>query len=359
MSGFVAEFISVRVTPTTVWLFLSLSDGEITGWGEATLNNQEDAVAACFKALPARLSAADLGRLPFDTLPNAAVSSALLQALADLLARRENVPVSQHLGGTLHTQIGLYANINRRTKDRDPQSMAQNAGLALAQGYEAIKIAPFDEVQPTMSFREIAAATELGLARIAAVREMIGDRRLMVDCHWRFDPAGAEALIAAVSPFNLYWIECPIAETEEDIPSLVKLRGFANAAGIRLAGLETAIQRNGFAPYLAAGAYDVMMPDVKYCGGPREMLAIAADLARHGVAFSPHNPTGPICHAHSLHVCAALPQTDLLEHQFDETPMFASLVEGPLEKPINGNVTMPAIEAGLGVSLIAPERGAA
>ncbi len=47
-------------------------------------------------------------------------------------------------------------------------------------------------------------------------------------------------------------------------PALKRLRARANAAGMRLAGCETEVRREGFRPFLKAGAYDVMMPDVKY-----------------------------------------------------------------------------------------------
>jgi galactonate dehydratase len=351
MTGLSVDFITVRVTPATNWLFLSLSDGDITGWGEATLNGSERAVVEYFQTLPDRLEADDLAELRFDTLPRAALSSAILQASADLSARRSGRALSDNLGGTARSRIGVYANINRRTRDRSAGSMAASALDALDQGHTAIKIAPFDEVRPDMSRAQMTRAMEPGLARVAAVRNAIGPRRLMVDCHWRFDAAGAKVLIDACAPFELYWIECPIAETETAIPDLVALRTRANGAGMRLAGLETGIRRSGFAPYLVAGAYDVMMPDIKYCGGPHEMLAIAADLARHGVAFSPHNPSGPICHLHSLHICATLAESDQLETQFDETPMFDSLVDGVLPVPIEGQVTLPGLPAGLGWSL--------
>ncbi len=355
MSDFTVQFIPVTVTPATTWLFVSLSDGETVGWGEATLEKHEQAVADCFNVLPDRLTVADLSRLRFDTLPHAALSSALRQAHADLAARIAGVSLADFLGRAERDQIAIYANINRSTLDRSPEGMAINARRALARGHNAIKIAPFDEVRPTMGRREMTDAMDLGLARIAAVRDAIGDQRLMVDCHWRFDVAGAGMLIDACAPLNLYWIECPILETEAGIPELVLLRGRANAAGMRLAGLETAILREGFAPYLAAGAYDVMMPDVKYCGGPHEMLAISADMARHGVAFSPHNPSGPICHMHSVHICATLPQEELLETQFNETPMFDSLVDHAMPQPIGGRITLPMTMAGLGLSLIVPE----
>ena len=158
-------------------------------------------------------------------------------------------------------------------------------------------------------------------------------------------------MLDACAPFALHWIECPIAETPDAIPSLKILRAKANGLGIRLAGLETEILRAGFAPFIAAGAYDVMMPDVKYCGGPIEMRAIAADMAQAGILFSPHNPSGPICHAHSLHLCASLVQADLLEMQYDETPRFDDLIGGCLGKPIDGQVVWPPKAPGLGVSL--------
>lgn len=357
MSGFSAKFHSVRVTPATVWLFVSLDDGDHVGWGEATLSGQEDAVAALFDVLPGRVDAAMLDALPLETLPQAAVASALRQALADLEARREGVALAEHLGGIARRRIGVYANINRRTRERSPEGMAQSARDALAAGHVAIKIAPFDEVRADLSRADMDAAMQPGLARIAAVRGAIGDRRLMVDCHWRFDQGGAERLIDACAPLALHWIECPVAETEADIPALKALRRRANAAGMLLAGLETTILRAGFAPFIRAGAYDVMMPDVKYCGGPQEMLALATDMARHDVQFSPHNPSGPICHAHSLHICATLPDCDLLETQFDETPMFDALVTPPPPATRDGCMDPPDAGAGLGLSLTPSDEG--
>lgn len=348
MTGLSLNLVPVRATPATNWLFVSLSDGEITGWGEATLNGQEQAVVGCLRELPGRIDPRDLAGLRFDTLPRAALSSAVLQAHADLSSRKAGKPLSEHLGGIARDPVGVYANVNRRTRDRSPESMAASARDALEQGHTAIKIAPFDEVRPEMAHPEMAKAMEPGLARIASVREAIGPRRLMVDCHWRFDVAGAGSLIDACAPFGLYWIECPIAETVAAIADLVILRARANAAGTRLAGLETAIRREGFAPFLAAGAYDVMMPDIKYCGGPHEMMVIAAELARYGVAISPHNPSGPICHLHSLHVCAALAEGDLLETQFDETPMFDSLIDGALPAAVEGQMSVSRSGPGLG-----------
>ena len=106
----------------------------------------------------------------------------------------------------------------------------------------------------------------------------------------------------------------------------------------------------GFRPWIDAGAYDVMMPDVKYAGGPDEMLRIANAMAGKGIMFSPHNPSGPISHMHSAHICAVCPCADLLEHQFDETPLFQHLLTPKLPSHTDGAITLPD-SAGLGVAL--------
>ncbi len=350
-----ARLFPVQVTPVTTWLFTELTDRDgHSGWGEATLAGQEAQVIALAEAMLPGLRAIPDGfqaTLPFATLAQAALSSSLMQAARDLAARRAGQSLADHLGGTKTTSIGLYANFNRRTRDRSPKGMAASARDALAAGHTAFKIAPFDEVSPTQDRTAMRAAMEIGLARVTAIRDALGDARLMVDCHWRFDATGAAELIDACAALGLYWIECPMAETPETITAITALRRRANAKGMRLAGLETAILEQGFAPWVAAGAYDVMMPDVKYAGGPDEMLRIAARFAGAGIAFSPHNPSGPVCHAHSMQLCAALGNCDLLEMQFDETPMFDTLSRHVLPRPKNGQADLHGMAPGIGIDL--------
>ena len=80
------------------------------------------------------------------------------------------------------------------------------------------------------------------------------------------------------------------------------------------------------------------------------MLALAAEFTRHGVAFSPHNPSGPVCYAQSLHVCAALAESDLLEVQFDETPVFDTLAGQSPPRLDAGGVPVPVADSGLGIA---------
>jgi galactonate dehydratase len=287
-----------------------------------------------------------------DTLAEAAFLSALDQALHDIDAQRAGQRLADYLGGAQREKVPLYANINRRTVDRSPTGFAASALLALGAGFVAVKLAPFDEVDDAAR-REgrTVEAMRPGLDRIAAVAQAIGpDRELMVDCHWRFDENSAVALIDAARELGVRWLECPVPETEDAIPSIKRLRSRANRTGMRLAGCEELIGIEQNRVFAEAGAYDAMMPDVKYAGGIGEMMRLAELFERCGVAYSPHNPTGPIAHASSLHVCAAVGRLDRLEVQFDESDLFWRLVDGELPRFAGGESSLPP-GPGLGVTL--------
>jgi len=353
------EIFIVAVTAKTNWIFLRMTsfDG-VEGLGEASLAGRESEVTDVFLAAKDNLVGKSFDvesvetQLEFDSLPKAAYSSAVMQCFCDIVARSHSVSLAQSLGGVKRSFVEIYANINRRTVDRSPKGFVESALLAQRNGYTAFKLAPFDEVSPGQSRYEMQKSMTNGLERTQAVFDALGpDSRLMVDCHWRFNFQGAQDLIRASESLNLYWIECPIVEDLASIPDLVLLRQQANTVGVRLAGLEMNVRRSGFQPYLDAGAYDVMMPDVKYAGGPMELLRIADLFKNFDVDFSPHNPTGPICHAASIQICAAAGKTDLLEHQFDETSYFAQLVGGKLPVVSEGAVELTASSKGIDVVL--------
>jgi len=343
-----------RVTAKTVWAFLEVElDSGACGVGEITLPQSEarliETVERLFQTWDGE--AAPTSYEPPLDLADAAVRSGLDQAWHDATARESGDSLAALLGGERETTIPLYANINRRTIDRTAAGFSVSARYALNQGYAAVKIAPFDEVTPE-GCRNGTTARDMkaGLERIAAVRNVIGERMLLVDCHWRFDEAAAIRLVDAVKPFGLHWLECPVPESTQTIGLLKRLRDLVNRQETLLAGLETCVGVEGFAPFIDTGAYDVIMPDVKYVGGYDEFKRIAAKAARHGIAVSPHNPTGPICHAASLFVCTAIEGFSLLEHQVDETPLFAALAGGALPSPVNGASAIPCGQ-GLAVSL--------
>lgn len=346
-----------RASARTIWFFVRvLDDGGHVGWGEATWQGHERDLAQAF----ARLTAGAVGASaePCDAplaragvaandFAAVAIASAIDQALWDAASRRERKPLREALGPSARTSIPLYANVNRRTIDRTPEGFAASAAKAASDGFDAIKIAPFDGVKPGD-----ASGVAAGIACAAATRAAIGPARaLYVDCHWRFDEAGAIRALDALAEIGLQWFECPIAETDGNLDALKRLRARANACGALLAGCETRTGVEGFRPFLDSGAYDVVMPDAKYAGGLAEFGRIAAYARARGAAVAPHNPSGPICHAVSLQLCAGLPGFLVLEHQYDESPVFDAIVANPPRGARIGPAAPLPEGPGLGVAL--------
>lgn len=350
---------AVTVTPKTVWQFIEIQSADgLVGIGEATMmpdrNDLKDETAALARRLLGRAANPDCveGALP-DKKAGAAVHSAVDQALWDIATRHVGQPLAEGLGPLRRNSVPVYANINRRTVDRSPEGFVASAEAAIADGYTRFKIAPFDELSPELVGDALNEAVDAGLARVAAVRERVGtEAELMVDCHWRCTPGSAETLIRQTARLGLYWIECPLIETVENVPTLARLRSLANDLGMRLAGCEENIGVDGFRPFIDGGAYDVLMPDVKYAGGLSEFLKIAEAAAKAGTDISPHNPSGPISHLVSLDVCSVLPNLLSLEMQYGETPLFDALVDVDIPQIVEGSSAPAIMGPGLGGRLL-------
>jgi len=350
------EVFSGCISTKTVWTFVRARDSDgRCGWGEATLPGEHAAV----HAHAARLKAPLIGQLPYPSsgscalasMPEAAAASAIDQALSDLAAQHAAKTLADALGQRRRNSVELYANINRGTLDRTPSGFAGRAREAIDAGFDAVKIAPFDDVATdNVATPEGQSLLAAGIARVAAVRSAIGSRRLLVDCHWRLTEASASHVLRELEPCGLYWFECPLPEVPAMLPALRGLRSRANEMGVRLAGCETMTGVAAFESFLRAGVYDVVMPDVKYAGGLAEMLRIADAAAKHGVQCSPHNPTGPIAHVHSVHLSSLLAEFPFLEFQYGESPLFFDIVDGDLPDPRSGTSTIPR-GPGLGIGI--------
>jgi galactonate dehydratase len=348
----------VNLSPKSNWFFIRVTDDAgIHGYGEATLYGREPEQLAAFELLSPTIVGRPAALVHAQTaaaggLVASSVVSALEQALTDLQAREAGRPLYETLGSVRRTSMRMYANINRRTDDRTPQGFAASARDAIAQGYRAVKIAPFDGVVPIyLGSSASRALIDAGIARIHATREAIGaDADLMVDCHWRFNEATAADVLRELESAKLFWFECPIGEGAENYAALARLRRIAQDSGTRLAGAEQGIGVGGFRPFVEGGLYDVVMPDVKYAGGYVEMLRIAEMCEKSGVAFSPHNPTGPVCTMASLHICAVAPAFLMLEHQLGESPLYYELLRGGHPELRDGSFAL-SDAPGLGIDL--------
>lgn len=354
-----ADIYKFKVSHKTNWLFTRLQNNNgLYGWGEATLQGKEFEIFEkknhVFQlVLNSKFNTPlDLkSKLPFNNIVEASISSSIMQCLWDIYAREKDQSIGQIFSNTKNDYVSIYANFNRSTIKRDLESIKTRLYKVIKDGFNAIKFAPFDEVKPEMSFKEMIKNMQPGLNRIATIHSNIDKNiKLMIDCHWRFSFDAMIELINECEKYNLYWIESPIEESIENIFALKKIRKKLNNKGIKLAGLENQIMKNGFFEFVKNNTHDVMMPDVKYSGGPDEMIELGNFFSKHNIEFSPHNPSGPIAHAHSIQICS-VSTSSLLEYQYKETNKFDSIVNIPNTPIINSKIKTITSKKGLGVSI--------
>ena len=147
-----------------------------------------------------------------------------------------------------------------------------------------------------------------------------------------------------LEPYTLTWYEEPVAPEKVEDTLAIKRR-------IRqpMAGGETLFGLAGFAPLVRRRAVDTIMPDVKHCGGLLELTRIAAMAAAEGVMVAPHNPSGPVSTAASVHACAGMKNVNYLELQYGEAIWRPDVLDPP-ERFVDGFIQVPD-RPGFGVRL--------
>ena len=305
------------------WLVLEIGDGVLAGYGEASHSNDDERcreVAAQLFERHYRGFTLSLETLASKEREIAALApdfvtatafSGLNQALYDLLAKREQVPVWRLFRDrTEISGLPLYTTINRALRTRSAEEYSAVVGEVRAQGFKTFKCAPFEAVDNAERAVEKAAA---GLATLARLREQYPELAVRVDFHERFQPQDFFALVPQLERLGLDWIEEPFAVG----PSYDELRGRTR---LRIAAGELFFGRTRFEEITQRRWCDVIMPDVKHVGGFGPLLDVL-EMGAGRIEVSPHNPSGPISTAASLHAAAVHPAlVRSLEYSFQRQP---------------------------------------
>lgn len=353
-------WVPTRVHPVSRthegWLFVRVhTDEGLVGLGEGSQGDPAMVRTYLEKRLRPELIGKDPTRIePLATQFLARASgraaatavSAVEQALWDIWGQSLGQPIWALLGGKYRDAIPLYANINRATSDRSPKGHAESARKAVADGFRAVKCAPFDEVNYWLPDRASnRAGVRLGVERVAAIREAIGpDLALMVDCHGRFDVPSAIQVARELTDVGLTWLEEPVPGTDLDAIGRVH-----EQIPMALAGGESLTGRANFWDLVRRQTFDVIMPDVKHSGGILELRKIAALAETARLRVAPHNPSGPISTLASVQVCATIPNFLILEFPWGEVPWRHDLTK-PAEEIVDGAIPV-SNRPGLGYTL--------
>lgn len=356
------RFAEVVASEATTWTFVEVYDEEgHCAVAEITCGANTAEVVRLTAELAGRLAGSEIagesdveGMLLLrvvdmqGSMALATAVSGLRTAVSELRARRRGISLTEELGGTPQESILLYANINRHllTRDRSPASFGKAAEYAVSQGFGIVKCAPFDGVGPPSTREKILDEAGMGIERVAAVRAAVGDDvTVLVDCHSRFERHTAALVAEQLAKSNIGWFEEPVEPTKD----AEGLAGIAQEVSMITAGGESGYGREFFRSVVENGALNVVMPDVKHCGGLAEARASGLAAMAAGGDVSLHSPTGPVSLIGGGHATAAMPGAIHLEHAVYEADWRAELVL-PYERVEGGRLWMPE-GVGLGAVL--------
>lgn len=277
--------------------------------------------------------------------------SALDCALWDVLGQSAGLPVHRLLGGPCRERVPVYNTCVSYGGLRDHERFLDDAGalaLELAdEGFAAMKIWPFDAHSvATRGARIDRRGLDGGVAAFAQVRESAGGRiEVALEGHSCWSLPAAVAIARRLAEFEPLWLEDLLHATEPS--AWVELRRSATAP---VCGSERVFTRYGIAPFLEAGAFDVVKQDLLWTGGFTEFVKVAAMCDARGLPVALHNCHGPIGAAATVHASAAIPNLFLMESvRSFERGFFAELADGA--PVVDGGAIAVPERPGLGVSL--------
>ena len=108
-------------------------------------------------------------------------------------------------------------------------------------------------------------------------------------------------------------------------------------------------RRQAFQPWLAAGAFDIVQPDVTKVGGISEERRIAWMAQDYGVRFIPHGWNTAVGLAADLQLASAFPGTNLVEY-LTGSPFIDEITLGGWHLDNDGMLEIPELP-GLGLEL--------
>jgi len=338
------ESASVHVTApgrNYVLLRVETSDG-VVGWGDATLNGRELAVASYLRDHVAPLLAGlDATRIE-DTWqylyrgsywrggPVAMTAIAAVDmALWDVQGRTLGVPLYQLLGGASRNGCLAYGHATGESVEDLIASVRQH----LADGYRAIRVqsaipgmrdvygvprggAAYEPAvrgaRPTEATWDTGAYLRFIPAMFEQVRDAVGpDVPLLHDAHHRLSPREASQLGRSLEPYGLFWLE-DVTPVEDQ----AAFRQIRSSTTVPLAVGEIFSSVWDCKTLIQERLIDFVRASVTHAGGISHMRKLLAFAELYGVRSGMHGATdiSPVGIAANLHLGLAINNFGIQEH---------------------------------------------
>ena len=194
---------------------------------------------------------------------NTSAKAAMDMALWDLYGQLYRIPVYKLMGGSrkeIITDITISVN--------DPEEMARDAVDAVRRGYDTLKI-------------KVGAHPELDVARLAAVRQAIGnDTRIRIDANQGWEPKQAVRLLNQMQEkgLDIEFVEQPVKAHDIDGLKYVTERSY-----VPVLADESVFSPEDAVRIMQTGAADLVNIKLMKCGGLYNALKIVSAAEVYGV----------------------------------------------------------------------------
>ena len=258
-------------------------------------------------------------------------------AMWDILGKSTGQPVGRLLGGRYRDRVRPSASLLMR----EPEPLSEHLHSVRVKGFQAFKIGwgPFGRQSDALDEQIVRAA-----------REAVGPEAMLMvdaggsDAFWHQGYKWAARTAEMLEAYGVYWFEEPLSP--DNLRDYVLLR---TNSTVPIAGGEVLTRRQSFAPWLQAGAFDIVQPDVTKVGGISEERRIAWMAEENGVHFIPHGWNTALGLAADLHLASASKNTELVEY-LTGSPFIDGIVETKWKLDSDGYLAIPD-GPGLGISL--------
>ena len=250
-----------------------------------------------------------LGLQTGETGPLAQVIAGVEIALADIAGKLSGVPLWKLYGGSADS-VSVYASGINPT---EPEIIAT---AALDAGYQALKL-------------KIGFGVERDTRNLTLLRDLLGaGGELMADANQAWTVNEASALLGRLAPFNLTWLEEPIAADRPES----EWRSIKDQASMPLAAGENITGQKAYDSWLRSNILGVMQPDLAKWGGFSKSVPVARKIILSGKRYCPHYLGGGIGLVASAHALAAVGGDGMLEVDVNTNPLRSELVGDLLSK---------------------------
>lgn len=337
---------------TRNWLFIKITTDEgVVGWGEGYDWQAAPSLALAVDIVGREVLGQDPRRIEWlnqqiwasgrcGLHERMKVLAAIDIALYDIKAKWLGVPVYELLGGLYRDRIPLYWShfaSNRALFSADmktPPAETLESWLALTDevvdaGYKVLKtnlLIPGSPVRLPATRDGAIDRSSIRAAEtfVGALREKLGpDFGIMFDVGQEYRMGGIVQLARALEPYDLYWLEAE----GFDPGALLAARSQTRT---RLCHGESLIRREQFRPFFEQHVTDIVMVETLN-NGLTETRRIAEMAAHYDVMISPHNYMSPFSNLVNAHLCAAMPNVEILEIDPDDIPWKHEVISHPLD----------------------------